>query len=191
MKTGRFLIPSLLMAGIAPAPPMHAATHGAAASGGDGDGDDDAIVQRFALEHRFLLAAHRSHSSHASHGSHRSGSSGTPRTPVYTPPPPRAPKVTPAPSRNERSTPPSSVLPSSPATAPNSLYTPPADDAIKGIVRRVQIGLQAYGYYNGTIDGVVGQETRAALTRFQTDYNFKITGTVTPEVLDAFKITAE
>lgn len=189
MSTRRFLIPSLLMAGIAPAPPAHAAI-GSTPTGSDGD-DDDHVIQRFVLEHRFLLAAHRSHSSHASHSSHRSGSSGTPRAPVYTPPPPRTPKTTPSPSRNERSTPPASVLPSSPATAPNSLYTPPADDAIRSVVRRVQVGLQAYGYYNGTLDGIVGPEMRAALTRFQTDYNFKVTGTITPEVLDAFKITAE
>jgi His-Xaa-Ser repeat protein HxsA len=58
------------------------------------------------------------------------------------------------------------------------------------IVRRVQLGLQAYGYYNGAIDGVVGSEMRAALRKLQEDYSLKTTGTITPEVLDALKIVA-
>lgn len=77
------------------------------------------------------------------------------------------------------------MLPSSPAIAPAS------QSAVKSIVMRVQLGLQAYGYYNGAIDGIVGKGTRAALVRFQTDYNLKVTGTITPEVLDAFKISAQ
>lgn len=193
MTKRRFLISSLLMAGIAPVPPVHAHA-GTAPSASGPDPDDEELVQRFALEHRFQLAQHRSHSSHASHGSHRSGSSGRVRTPVYTPPSPpvrRAPRATPSPSRNERSTPPSSVLPSSPATAPNALLSPPSEAAITSVVRRVQIGLQAYGYYHGALDGIVGKETRAALVRFQTDYKLNVTGTITPEVLDAFKIQAE
>jgi His-Xaa-Ser repeat protein HxsA len=102
-----------------------------------------------------------------------------------------APRATPAPSRNQRSTPPSSVLPSSPAIAPNTLFSRPSESTISSVVRRVQIGLQAYGYYHGALDGVVGKETRAALVRFQTDFKLNVTGTITPEVLDAFKIQAE
>lgn len=208
MKKARFLISSLIAAGITSVPPSHAATEGLSpAAGGPDPDDDDAMVQRFAQDHGFILAQHRSHSSHASHSSHRSGTSGRVRSPVYTPPPaprvPRttpapAPQPTPAPSRNERSTPPSSILPSSPATAPQSLYTTPSNsDAspsraqIEDVVKRVQIGLMAYGYYDGDIDGMVGPQTRAALTRFQTDFNLKVTGTITPEVLDAFKIIAQ
>ncbi|EXS70827.1 peptidoglycan-binding protein [Sphingobium sp. Ant17] len=46
-------------------------------------------------------------------------------------------------------------------------------------------------YYQGVIDGVVGKETRTALEKFQGDFNLKVTGTITPEVLDALKIVAQ
>ena len=193
MKKRKFLISSFAAAGILPIPNAHLAVANENALGGKDPGQD-ALIKRFAQEHSFQLAQHRSHSSHASHSSHRSGSSGRARTPVYTPPLIRRPKVTPAPapapSRNTRSTPPSSVLPQSPAIAPNTFFTP-QEDAIKSVVRRVQIGLKRYGYDVGTIDGTVGSKTRAALVKFQTDYSLKVTGTITPEVLDAFKIVAE
>lgn len=197
MKKRRFLISSLVAAGIAPLPPAHAAPDGLApTSGGGGDGDKNAAVRKFAQEHRIILAGHRSHSSHASHSSHRSGSSGRVRSPVYTPPPPRKPTTRPAPTptptpapRNERSTPPSSILPSSPAIAPQTFYSEPSARQIRDIVMRVQLSLKAYGYYDGDIDGTVGPKTRDALKRFQTDYGLKVTGTITPEVLDAFKIS--
>lgn len=204
MKKRRFMISSLLMAGIAPLPPLHAQDAGTAPPAGGPDPDDSQWVQRFAQDHGFLLAQHRSHSSHASHSSHRSGSSGTYRAPVYTPRAPSRPRVTPpsssAPSsstrsrsRNTRSTPDSSVLPSSPAITENpfSTYTPPSTATIESVVRRVQIGLQAQGYYHGAFDGVVGKETRAALVRFQTDKSLSVTGTITPEVLDALRIRAQ
>lgn len=58
-------------------------------------------------------------------------------------------------------------------------------------MRKVQLGLLAYGYYDGAIDGIVGPKTRAALLRFQEDFGLKKTGTITPEVLDALRVTAE
>lgn len=191
MKKRRFMISSLVAAGIVPVPSANSmpAVHGLKTGT---DGDNDAMVRTFAQEHRFLLSGHRSHSSHSSHSSHRSGSSGTVRSPVYTPPAPRRPSTRPAPppsSRNERSTPPSSILPSSPAIAPNTFFTPPSVQAISDIVTRVQLALKAYGYYTGIIDGSVGPLTRDALKRFQTDFGLKVTGTITPEVLDAFKIS--
>lgn len=203
MKKSRYLISSLVAAGVLPIPPSHAtaAAHLPMVGGPDPDAEDEALVQRFAQDHGFILAQHRSHSSHASHSSHRSGTSGRVRSPpVYTPPPaPRVPRATPTPSRNERSTPPSSILPSSPATAPQTLYTDPSSSEaaaptqsqIQDIVRRVQVGLMAYGYYDGDLDGVVGPQTRAALRQFQTDFQLKVTGTITPEVLDAFRIAAQ
>lgn len=208
MKKSRYLISSLIAAGIMPVPPSQAtgAAYMSAVGGPDPDLDDDAMVQRFAQDHGFILAQHRSHSSHASHSSHRSGTSGRTRSPVYTPAPaPRVPRTSPAPSpapapsRNERSTPPTSILPSSPATAPQTLYsepssagsTAPSQSQIQDVVRKVQIGLMAYGYYDGDLDGLVGPQTRAALRRFQTDFDLKVTGTITPEVLDAFKIAAQ
>lgn len=54
----------------------------------------------------------------------------------------------------------------------------------------VQLALTALGYYNGTIGGVIGAGSKAALSRFQADYSLKVTGTITPEVLDALNISA-
>ena len=204
MRRTRYLISTLVAAGILPVNLTNAQSTAGASSASPGPNpDDEAVVRRFAQEHRFLLAQHRSHSSHASHSSHRSGSSGRTRAPVYTPPAPRAPRVTPTPSprntpapsnRNDRSTPPSSILPSSPATAPQPFYSAdsgPSRSQVEEVVRKVQIGLMAYGYYDGKLDGMVGPKTRAALTRFQGDFNLNVTGTITPEVLDAFKIVAQ
>ncbi len=137
---------------------------------------EPAIFNLFAQEHLFNLADHRSHSSHASHSSHRSGSSGY--SSYYSPPAAvpvyRAPVYTaPAPSP-----------PAAPVTLKGNSQT------FISIVRQVQLGLHSYGYYAGTIDGVVGADTRLALTRFQTDYDLKVTGTVTPQVLDTLRISA-
>jgi peptidoglycan hydrolase-like protein with peptidoglycan-binding domain len=38
------------------------------------------------------------------------------------------------------------------------------------------------------MDGVVQNETRAAISKLQQDYNLKVTGTVTPELLTALQI---
>lgn len=178
MKRRRFSIPSLALAGIAAHDPAQADT--TLPDPAAGAGSEPAWSDVFRQDHIYILAGHRSHSSHRSHGSHRSGSGGgySP-APVYTPP------VT----RNRNSTPPSAVLPSSPATAAKTL--PGHTDKFKDIVRRVQMGLMAYGYYHGTIDGVVGPETKAALIRMQTDFRLNVTGTVTPEVLDALRIVAD
>jgi peptidoglycan hydrolase-like protein with peptidoglycan-binding domain len=55
----------------------------------------------------------------------------------------------------------------------------------------VQLGLLAYGYYEGTIDGVVGPKMKDSIRRFQKDFGLNVTGTITPQVLDTLKITAE
>lgn len=199
MKKARFLISTLVAAGIAPAPPSLATPVKASLLLDGPDPDDDALISRFAQDHGFILAQHRSHSSHASHSSHRSGSSGTVRSPSPAPPVVRTPRVTPvpapapSPTRNTRSNPPSSILPSSPATAPQPLYTAPSPSRsqIEGVVRQVQMGLIAYGYYEGPADGIVGPKTREALVKFQTDFRLTVTGTITPEVLDAFRISTQ
>ncbi|GAA6147745.1 hypothetical protein NBRC116586_08070 [Pseudooceanicola nitratireducens] len=59
------------------------------------------------------------------------------------------------------------------------------------IARKVQLALTSYGYYDGAIDGVIGKKSRTALSKFQADYGLKVTGTITPEVLDAFGIQAQ
>lgn len=205
MKKSRFLISSLAAAGIFPLSSAHAGDVEVSGFKRMGlDPDENAAVRKFAQEHRFTLAQHRSHSSHSSHRSHRSGASGTPRPPATAPRLPRVPRATPTPTpapstRNTRSNPPSSILPSSPATSPQPLLTPrgsgssegPSISQIEEVVRKVQAGLKAYGYYDGDLDAMVGPKTREALRRFQTDYGLQVTGTITPEVLDAFKIVAQ
>ena len=186
MKKRRFLISGLAAAGIVPFSAASDRAAGQSADNSDGVPTDSAAIDQFAGDHFFQLAQHRSHSSHGSHRSHRSSSSSS-SVPRATPPAPR-PTPTPTPSsRNSRSTPPSSVLPSSSAISPRQSQS---GDAFTTTVRRVQEGLRAFGYYRGAIDGIVGPETRAALVRFQTDYDLSVTGTVTPEVLDALGISS-
>lgn len=149
------------------------------------DHDDDASASLFQIlrgEHKYTLAGHRSHSSHGSHGSHgshRSSSSGgySSGGSSYRPPKP-----------SSNSTPPSYVMPRAPQ-APKTL--PGNSAAFTEIVRRVQTALYSYGYYTGAIDGIVGTGTKTALSKFQKDWSLKITGTITPEVLDALNIVAK
>ena len=178
----KFLIPSLLVA-------RFSGGQSSASSEPVGLVVDDADKKQsmfdvFRQNHTYTLAGHSSHSSHGSHSSHRSSSSGgytTPRTstPLYTPP---------TTNRNTTSTPSTSILPSPPAAASRAL--PGNSASFKRIAMQVQTALMAYGYYNGAIDGIIGSGSKSALSRFQADYSLKVTGTITPEVLNAFGIAA-
>lgn len=76
--------------------------------------------------------------------------------------------------------------------AAESPKTLPGNSAVFiDIVKRVQTALYAYGYYTGAIDGIVGTGTRTAISKFQKDWGLSITGTITPEVLDALNIVAK
>ena len=75
-----------------------------------------------------------------------------------------------------------------PKAAPDAA-TLQAAQKFKDVVRVLQLALQTYGYYTGAIDGAVGPDTSAAISKMQADYGLKVTGTVTPEVLNALKIT--
>ena len=115
-------------------------------------------------------------------GSHRSSGGG----PVYTPP-----RATPAPSRRRNSTirPLRQQILPSPPVAPKTL---PGNTAkFRSIVMHLQTCLSLFGFYPGAIDGAVGPETAAAISKFQEQWGFPITGTVTPEVLDACGIAAQ
>lgn len=180
----RFLIPTLLAAGF-----MATQSAKALPPGPDSIGPDQdrlkTLKLRLQLQHKYSLAGHRSHSSHSSHSSHRSSSGGgrsySSPSPSYA-----IPDIS---TRNLNSTPPSSILPSPPAAAP--LRTLPGNsDLFQDIVRRVQLALTSYGYYTGPIDGILGRQGKAAISKFQSDYKLKVTGTITPEVLDAFGIQA-
>lgn len=54
-------------------------------------------------------------------------------------------------------------------------------------ISAVQSELAQLGYYHGGIDGVVGDETEAALARYQQDHGLSVTGTLTAATLQSFE----
>jgi peptidoglycan hydrolase-like protein with peptidoglycan-binding domain len=49
----------------------------------------------------------------------------------------------------------------------------------------------AQGHYQGAVDGVVGPAMRAGLREFQQSRGLAVTGTITPQTLDALMISSE
>jgi His-Xaa-Ser repeat protein HxsA len=178
----KFLIPSLLAAGfVSPHSLLLPAV-----SREDAEGKNLSLFDIFRLEHKYNFAAHRSHSSHGSHGSHRSSSGGY-RAPAI-PTPPRRLIIPAPPPQIYNPTPPQQILPLPPA-APKTL--PGLASKLQGVVIQVQTCLSLYGFYSGIIDGMVGPETAAAISKFQEQWSLPITGTITPQVLDACGISAK
>ena len=64
-------------------------------------------------------------------------------------------------------------------------YAPSDQDANNATVSAVQTKLAKLGYYRGAIDGVEGDETQAALARYQEDYDLSVTGTLTAATLQS------
>ena len=56
------------------------------------------------------------------------------------------------------------------------------------VVNAVQSKLASLGYYHGAIDGVLGDESQAALARYQQDQDLSVTGTVTSATLQALDL---
>ena len=52
-------------------------------------------------------------------------------------------------------------------------------------VAAVQERLARQGYYRGEIDGVLGAQTRRAIVRYQRDHGLRVTGNLTPDMLQA------
>jgi hypothetical protein len=52
-------------------------------------------------------------------------------------------------------------------------------------VSAVQSALANLGYYRGAIDGVEGDETQAALARYQEEHDLSVTGTLTAATLQS------
>ncbi len=63
-------------------------------------------------------------------------------------------------------------------------YTAPAESA-NGVVSSVQSQLAKLGYYGGAIDGVLGDQTEAAIGRYQEDNDLSVTGVVTAATLQS------
>jgi hypothetical protein len=63
-------------------------------------------------------------------------------------------------------------------------YAGPAQSS-NGVVSSVQSQLAKRGYYRGTIDGVLGDQTEAAIARYQEDNDLSVTGVVTAATLQS------
>lgn len=188
MKPRRFLISTLLMAGFLPPQTASALPADPAF---DGPSNKSTLFDIFKRDHVFDLSrhsSHRSHSSHSSHSSHRSSSGGGYSAPVYT-----APRLYTPPTLYTAPTPRSApAAPRAPVrSAPATTVLPGTAEKFKNIVRQVQTALYVFGYYTGTIDGLVGPQTKLAISTMQEQYGLPVTGTITPDVLDALQVTAE
>jgi hypothetical protein len=69
-------------------------------------------------------------------------------------------------------------------------YAAPAQSD-NGVVSSVQSQLAKLGYYRGGIDGVAGDETQAALARYQQDNDLSVTGTVTAATLQSLGLAGQ
>jgi len=63
-------------------------------------------------------------------------------------------------------------------------YTAPAESS-NGVVGSVQSQLAKRGYYRGAIDGVLGDQTEAAIARYQEDNDLSVTGVITAATLQS------
>jgi peptidoglycan hydrolase-like protein with peptidoglycan-binding domain len=55
------------------------------------------------------------------------------------------------------------------------------------IVKKVQLGLSSLGFLHGSVDGVLGETTAKAIREFEVFHNYKVSGKVSPELLDMLK----
>jgi Putative peptidoglycan binding domain len=62
-------------------------------------------------------------------------------------------------------------------------YADSGQSAENATVSTIQSALAKRGYYSGVIDGVLGDETEAALARYQEDQDLSVTGTVNASTL--------
>jgi hypothetical protein len=59
------------------------------------------------------------------------------------------------------------------------------DESGNGVISSVQSQLAKLGYYRGAVDGVAGDETQAAIARYQEENDLSVTGTVTAATLQS------
>lgn len=68
-------------------------------------------------------------------------------------------------------------------------YNAPTESG-NAVVSSVQSQLAKLGYYRGAVDGVAGDETEAAIARYQEDNDLSVTGTVTAATLQSLGLAA-
>ncbi len=122
------------------------------------------------------IVGHRSHSSHGSHGSHRShrSSSGM----VYQTVQSSDPLGQPA-----------RLQSSYPATNDTKKRITPAEiEKRKNIIMRVQLYLHFQDYYNGEIDGIMGENTRKAIQEYKNKKYFTSEKLLDENTLNSFGI---
>ena len=61
----------------------------------------------------------------------------------------------------------------------------PSDESGNAVISSVQSQLAKLGYYRGAVDGVAGDETQAAIARYQQDNDLSVTGTLTAATLQS------
>src|SRR6476660_7418721 len=69
-------------------------------------------------------------------------------------------------------------------------YAAPAESG-NGVVSSVQSQLAKLGYYRGAVDGVAGDETQAAIARYQQENDLSVTGTVTAATLQSLGLAGQ
>jgi len=69
-------------------------------------------------------------------------------------------------------------------------YTPAAQSS-NGVVSSVQSQLAKRGYYRGAVDGVLGDQTEAAIARYQEENDLSVTGVVTAATLQSLGLAGQ
>ncbi|MGO2236247.1 His-Xaa-Ser repeat protein HxsA [Marinomonas sp.] len=126
----------------------------------------DVIIAPLNVNTPTYLAGHRSHQSHSSHGSHRSSAGGGYSVPSK-PAKPAFPLSDPL---GRPSSPPTTTPKSSPSTTTSKTIS--GSEMLEQrelVVRKVQAMLTVHGYYSGKIDGILGEQTRTAISSYRRD----------------------
>jgi hypothetical protein len=103
-------------------------------------------------------------------------------TPGSATPPPAAPATTPpaGPPTAPPAGPPTAPPAANDPTTPPEVARPMADVTTDTGRRSVQTDLQRLGYYAGSVDGIFGPDSRAAIRRLQHELGDSLTGRLTP-----------
>jgi len=72
-----------------------------------------------------------------------------------------------------------------PLASETSPSSPIAANLSKDDIRQAQLELRNMGLYNGSLDGVIGPETRRGLVQFQKDNGLHQTATLDPQTMNA------